>query len=117
MLAPTLVGKILQVPIAAHSTAATFLRLFGVRDAALGELTWTVKPQWPSAATAPTGSTQHERAELRRILWAGVAVDVLDVATVAYVYARGGLPRFAAGLYGGAALAFAGLGLVGLRGL
>jgi hypothetical protein len=107
ILAPTTVGKIFLTPIAVHSTESTLLRLVGVRDLVIGELTWFVRPR-PSHG-------QSERGELRRVIYANMATDTLDLACLAFAAYKGAIPRPAAGIIGGGAAAFLGMGLLALR--
>jgi hypothetical protein len=113
ILAPTFTGKLFLVNIAPNSTASVALRLCGVRDAVIGELTWFARPKY-NKATQSTAQTESEKHELRRILWANVATDSLDLAVLAFVASKGAISKPAAGIIAGGAIAgliLAGLGL------
>jgi hypothetical protein len=128
ILAPTFTGTLFRLPIPATSTNAVLLRLFGVRDAVIGELLWTVRPAAASVAGERTkiaadegagsaATARAERKELKRILWANVATDGLDLVCVAVALGRGALGRPAAACVGGGAATFLVMGLMALRGL
>jgi hypothetical protein len=117
ILAPTFTGTLFRLPIPANSTNALLLRLFGVRDAVIGELLWTVRPGTVGEPTRTAATVLAERKELKRILWANVATDGLDLVCVAVALGRGALGRPAAACVGGGAATFLVLGLMALRGL
>ena len=120
IVAPVFTGRLFQFAVAPASMHAATLQLFGVRDFAVGELTWFVRPRGPRAGEEDTGAgarprTEGERQELRRVLWANVAVDTLDLAVMAFAYSRGAIPGPAFLCVGGGAAAFAALGGLALR--
>lgn len=45
--------------------------------------------------------SREERQELRRVLWANVAIDSIDVAVLAFAAAQGAIPKTPAFLIGG----------------
>lgn len=55
--------------------------------------------------------------EMRRAIWAGVAFDVVDIASVAFGVALGQIGKATGGLLGAAAVASIGVAAVGLKGL
>lgn len=59
--------------------------------------------------------TRH--SEMRRVLWAGIAADAVDIGSLAYAVAMGQIGRATGGLLGAAAIGALGLAAVGLRGL
>jgi len=120
VVAPVFTGRLFQFAVAPASMHAVTLQLFGVRDFVVGELTWFVRPRGPRAGAEDVGAgarprTEGERQELRRVLWANVAVDSLDLAVLAFAYSRGALPGPAFLVAGGGAAAFAALGSLALR--
>lgn len=84
------------------------LRLFGIRDAVIGELTWLHRPPFHK----PLDDAQ--RNQLRTMLLANVATDATDVVVTAAALAVGAIGRNAAIAIGGGAVTFLSLGLVGL---
>jgi len=109
-LAPTLTAKLFLVPgVGATSLAAYQLRLFGVRDFVIGELLWAERPPVDGRAME-----QRDRAALRTVLLANVATDGLDVLATAGALYLGAIPKPAALMVGGGAVAFLSLGLLGL---
>lgn len=58
---------------------------------------------------------EKERKQLKRALWAGIAIDTLDLGATIVAGATGQLSRMGAGMFGGAAVSLVVLGLVGLR--
>jgi hypothetical protein len=120
IVAPVFTGRLFQFAVAPASMHAVTLQLFGVRDFAVGELTWFVRPRGPRAGEEDTGAgarprTEGERQELRRVLWANVAVDSLDLAVLAYAFSRGVIAGPAFLCVGGGAACFAALGGLALR--
>jgi hypothetical protein len=118
IVAPVFTGRLFQFAVAPASMHAVTLQLFGVRDFAVGELTWFVRPR---GASRPGGEdkarprTEGERQELRRVLWANVGLDTLDLAVLAFAYSRGVIAGPAFLCVGGGAAAFAALGGLALR--
>jgi len=97
-LAPTLPGKLFGLDPASNPQAAFLARLFGARDAAL--------------AAGTLGSEGNARAQWLRL---GLACDLADAAA-AYLAGRNGtVPKHAAILAGGTALAAAGMGVAALN--
>ncbi|KAF2664242.1 hypothetical protein BT63DRAFT_465083 [Microthyrium microscopicum] len=103
MLAPGAVGKVLAVPMSPPTSA--FIRLFGGKDLVLGELTWFTRPK------VGVERTEVERRELKRVLWANVAADGLDVVISGILVMTGGMGGRAALLGGGGAAVYAAFGL------
>ncbi|KAH8704106.1 hypothetical protein BGW36DRAFT_423632 [Talaromyces proteolyticus] len=119
LVAPSFTAKLFFLPgVTPGSLASYQLRLFGIRDAVIGELLYTVRPKFPSAAS-PASQTEsdweRDRKELRRMLWANVATDALDVVVTGTALAAGIIPRSAAVAVGGGATVFLLMGLVGLK--
>src|SRR3954449_4120655 len=97
-LAPNLTGKLFGLDPDSNPQAAFLARLFGVRDLAL--------------AAGTFGSTGESRTQWLRL---GVACDLADAAA-AYLAGRNGtIPKHAAILAGGTALAAAGMGFAALN--
>jgi hypothetical protein len=119
VVAPVFTGRLFQFAVAPASMHAVTLQLFGVRDFAVGELTWFVRPRGgPGAGAEDAGvrpRTEGERQELRRVLWTNLAVDSLDIAVLAFAYSRGAIAGPAFLCVGGGAAAFAALGGLALR--
>src|SRR6185503_11457591 len=96
-LAPNLTGKLFGLDPEGNPQAAFMARLFGVRDIAL--------------AAGTLGSAGNARTQWLRL---GVACDLADAAA-AYLAGRNGtVPKHAAVLAGGTALAAAGMGVAAL---
>ena len=96
-LAPNLTGKLFGLDPAANPQSAFLGRLFGVRDVAL--------------AAGTLGSSGEARAKWLQL---GVVCDLADAAA-AYLAGRNGtVPKYAAILAGGTALAAAGMGVAAL---
>lgn len=55
--------------------------------------------------------------EIKRALYAGLAVDLMDIGATTYAFATGQLGQFGAGMFGSAAAGCAVLGIIGLRSL
>lgn len=88
--------------------SSLLVRMVGGREAVLGDLLLT-------------GEDKHAhdggRREMRRAIWSGMAVDVVDVGSLVYAVAKGHVGKATGGLFGAGALFFIGLGAWGLRGL
>jgi len=109
-LSPALTAKLFLVPgVTAASMSAYQLRLFGVRDFVIGELLWVERPPLDGAPM-----DRRDRAALRRMLVANVVTDGLDVLATAGAFYVGAIPKPAALMVGGGAVAFLSLGLLGL---
>jgi hypothetical protein len=89
-------------------------RLFGGREIVLAELLWFVRPKSGDKNTM-SPKTVEERRELRRILWANVATDSIDMAIVAYAASQGAIGKPAAVCFAAGATSALVLGLLGLR--
>lgn len=97
-LAPNLTGKLFGLDPSSNPQSAFLGRLFGVRDIAL--------------AAGTLGSEGNARTQWLRL---GVACDLADAAA-AYLAGRNGtVPKHAAILAGGTALAAAGMGVAALN--
>lgn len=109
LIAPTFTGKLFLIPAAAMTPMSAYqLRLFGIRDAVIGELTWLHRPAFRKPLD------EGDRKQLRTILLANVATDATDVVVTAAAMAMGAIGRNAALAIGGGAVTFLSLGLVGL---
>jgi hypothetical protein len=105
LLAPTFTGRLFRVAITPNTLESTFVRLSGIGLIVLGELAWFSRPKFN------TPQTQAERQELRHVLWASIAADVLDAGVVIHAITNGILPRTPALLFGGSTIAYMALGL------
>lgn len=116
VVVPSLAARLFQLPgISSTSISAYFIRLFGIRDVVIGELTWVHRPKFASPGSASEESmSEVERKTLRTILFANVATDAMDVVAAATALSSGAIPRNAALFIGGGAVTFLGLGLIGL---
>jgi len=103
VVAPGFAAGLFRIPVSGE--ALIFPRLFSVREGVLAELLWTAD------------GTRDGGRELKRALWANIATDALDVASCAFGFATGTMSRSAASLFGGGAMFFLALGVVGLRGV
>lgn len=96
-LAPELTGKLFGLDPDANPQLAFMARLFGVRDIALAVGT----------GATPPGS--------RTVWWQlGIGCDLLDAGAAYLAHRNGSVPKVAAILAGGTALAAAGLGVAAL---
>jgi hypothetical protein len=96
---PNLTGRLFGLDPKGNPQSAFLARLFGVRDIALGVGT-----------TATSGGS-------RRMWWQlGIACDLMDAAAAALAARNGTVPKAAAIMAGGTALAAAGLGAAALAG-
>lgn len=118
LVAPSFTAKAFLLPgVTPGSLASYQLRLFGIRDFVIGELLWTVRPEFSSTRSPGSGieaDRVRDRQELRRILWANVATDTLDVVVTGAAVATRAIPKTAGLAVGGGAAAFLAMGLVGL---
>lgn len=103
LIAPLTMGKLFHIPVTAQT--AVLGEMAGVRDIAVGELLLLADKK------------DKERKELKRMLWANIAVDAVDAAACGYGLAVGTMSRAGAGLLGGGALLFLALGVTSLRSL
>lgn len=103
---PLTTFKIVLFPL--PTSVSLLPRLVGLREIVFGELLWTAKADFDKG--------QGRKKEVRRALWANVAVDGMEAGAVVYAAAMGLMPRNAAILLGTGAVASVGLGLMGLRG-
>ncbi len=106
LVAPRFTCALFRYPVPAKQ--AMLVRMFGIRDAVLGELLITARDE-----DAHDGG----KREIRRALWAGITADVVDIGIVMYALAIGDIGRATGGLLGAAAVGALGLGAWGLRGL
>jgi hypothetical protein len=106
MFAPQFTANLFRIPITPQQNILG--RLIGIREIVLGEYIWFCRGGLTDAS---------QRKELRHILMANIVVDTVDIASCAYGFARGTMSKPAAGLFGGGAILFAVMGLVGLNGL
>ncbi|QKX54945.1 uncharacterized protein TRUGW13939_02035 [Talaromyces rugulosus] len=119
LVAPCFTAKLFFLPgVTPGSLASYQLRLFGIRDAMIGELLYSVRPKFPSTAS-PASQTEsdreRDRKELRRMLWANFATDALDIVVTGAALATGIIPRSPAFALGGGAIVFLLMDLVGLK--
>ena len=87
---------------------ALVVRLFGVRGVALGGLLITA------------GDNPHlgeGRRELRRLLWANVSCDIIDICTLLFAVVTGQMDQLPATFLVGGAAMLVGIGFLGLRAL
>jgi len=89
------------------------MRLFGIRDAVIGGLTYSVIPR-STEAVEEWKESGKGRGELKRVLWVNVVTDAVDVVTTAAAMATGGIGRPGGLCVGGAAVGLLMMGLVGL---
>lgn len=97
LLAPNFACNLFKFAIS--NETATVVRLFGVRGIALGELLVTAE----------------DRKELRRLLHANVACDVIDVFSLAAAIIFGNMEWLPGGMLIGGGVVCAGVGLLGLK--
>src|SRR4051812_43581936 len=97
-LAPNLTGKLFGLDPDGNPQAAFMARLFGARDAAL--------------AAGTLGSTGNAQTQWLRL---GLACDIADAGAAFLAGRNGTLPKHAAILAGGTALAAAGMGVAALQ--
>lgn len=93
---------------AVPQTSSSIVRLYGVRDAILGDLLYTAEDK-----SVPDGG----RREMRRALWGNIAADAVDICSIGFAVATGSLGRLPGVLIAGGAAVGVGLGALGLRGL
>jgi hypothetical protein len=110
LLAPSFTARLFGVALASNSFESVLVRLFGIGPAVLGDLTWYNRPKFGN-----TVQTESERRELRHVLWANVAADVLEGGIVMYAASKGLIPRTASLCMGGASALFLATGLFALR--
>jgi hypothetical protein len=103
---PSLTLALFQFPLPQASN--TIVRLWGIRDAILGELLYTAE----NRNVADGG-----RRELRRALWSNVAADAVDMCSAAFAVATGNMAMLPAAVLGGGAAMGVAMGAFGLRGL
>ncbi|KAF2243735.1 hypothetical protein BU26DRAFT_523327 [Trematosphaeria pertusa] len=84
--------------------SAILVRLFGVRDLILGAL-------------LTTNEDKVSRREMKRVVWANIGADAVDMCSIAFALATGTLGKLPAGLFAGGAAVGLGLEALGLRGL
>ena len=110
LLFPMQCSALFGVPMAPENKIMA--RLFGVRDLVLGVLLWTARNH--SSTSSITSANGAEDGFLRRTLWAGLTVDVIDVCSCAWGELDGTVSNRAVLGVGAGAASFAGLGLLGL---
>jgi len=98
LLAPQLTASLFQFPIPA--SMAILARMFGIRDVVLGDLLLTAE-------------TEREK---KRLLLGNMLVDLGDLAVVLWALGQGRMGVVPAGVIGGGAAVFVGLGLAGWKG-
>ncbi|KAF2095227.1 hypothetical protein NA57DRAFT_79716 [Rhizodiscina lignyota] len=103
LIAPHFTCNLFRIPVTANT--AVIARLVGGRDIVIGDLTWT-------ASKDP-----KDRSELRRLMWANVATDAMDIGALAYGFATGTVSRAGAVLFGSGALLSVAMGAIGLKSL
>jgi hypothetical protein len=89
------------------------LRLFGIREAVIGGMLYSAIPRSAEAVEEWKGSGKG-RGELRRVLWANVVTDAVDIVVTAAAMATGGIGRPGGLCVCGAAVGALVMGLVGL---
>lgn len=103
---PLTTFKIVLLPL--PTSVSLLLRLIGLHEIVSGELLWTAKADFDKGPS--------RKQEVRRTLWANVAVDGMEAGAVIHAAAMGMVPRNAASLLGTGAVASVGLVLMGLSG-
>jgi hypothetical protein len=91
-----------RIPISISTTMIA--RMFGAREAAIGLLLWSAE-----------NDRQKQTKELKRALWAGVAVDAMDVVCCTYAFATGQLDSIGFGMLSGAAVSLVAIGLLTMQ--
>ena len=104
LLVPHFTCELFKLSIS-NETAAV-VRMFGVRGIALGEIIINSDDK-----TSPDRGSR----ELRRVLWASVGCDLIDVCSLALAVASGHMDRLPGTLLMTGAAMAAGMGLLGLR--
>lgn len=111
---PTITGNLVGLPTPLNTSSIIMTRLFGVRDALLGIALWSAIGQ--ESQTCSNFTPQEARRYTRRLLWAGVLVDAVDICSVVTTSAFGGnMGVRALSVFGGGAVFFVLLGATGLR--
>lgn len=100
LLAPVFTGRLFQLAIKPNSLESTAMRLFGGSTLVISELLWFIRPRRGEDGVSRPKNNE-ERQELRRVLWAGAAMDSIDVAVLALAAAQGAIPKTPALLIGG----------------
>ncbi|KAF2756549.1 hypothetical protein EJ05DRAFT_487436 [Pseudovirgaria hyperparasitica] len=107
MIAPIPVGSLFGLGRLSPG-GALVMRLAGSRDLAAAGLLWTAKQD---------GTTEVEKSEVRRALWAGIAIDAMDVGSTLLLLGQGGIRGRFAGLFIAGGVGFVGMAGIGLRGI
>ncbi|KAF2689992.1 hypothetical protein K458DRAFT_483510 [Lentithecium fluviatile CBS 122367] len=81
-------------------------RLFGIREVILGELLYTSEDK---------NAIDGGRREVRRALWCNIAADTVDICSVGFAVATGGMGRVPGALFAGGAVVGVGLGALCLK--
>ncbi|KAF1812900.1 hypothetical protein P152DRAFT_473433 [Eremomyces bilateralis CBS 781.70] len=100
---PHLITQMFQLPLPRGTEL--FPRLFGVRDLVVGELLWL---------TLRGERTEEQLKQIRRVVWANIAIDSIDVVSTIWEFAMGRIAGEAALVTGGGAAVFAAVGAAGL---
>lgn len=103
LIAPQFTCGLFRLPITAQT--AFIARIVGSREIVLGDLTFTAKKD------------QKDRTDVRRLLQANFAADVMDVGALAYAFTTGMVSKTGLGLFGSGAVVFVGMAAAGLRSL
>ncbi|KAF2830570.1 hypothetical protein CC86DRAFT_163193 [Ophiobolus disseminans] len=106
LVAPRYTCALFRISVPAEQ--AIVVRMVGIRDVVFGGLLITAEDK---------DSGDGGRREMRRAIWAGIAVDAVDIASLAFGVAVGQIGNATGGLLGAAAVGALGLGAVGLGGL
>ncbi len=116
LVAPIAVANLFFIDL--PPSAILIGRLLGVREMAIGGLTFVTGRRF--AASARNGTPEEARVGagyLRMVLWANIINDADDIAICLVSALAGGLNWNTALLFGAGAAAFVGLGELGLLGL
>ncbi|UNI15493.1 hypothetical protein JDV02_002022 [Purpureocillium takamizusanense] len=100
-----------------HHSSVLLPRLLGVREVALGLLLWTAFRRHADQRRRGVPQATEARRGLRGVLWANLAVDVMDAVSCAAVVAAGMHEKNAAAWFGAGAMVFVVLGALGLLSL
>jgi len=103
-------------PAAAAGIQSSVLlpRLLGVREVVVGLLLWTAFRRHAQQRRQGLPHAIEARRGLRSVLWANLAVDVMDAVSCAVVVAAGMQEKAAAAWFGAGAMVFVVLGALGL---
>jgi hypothetical protein len=116
LVAPLQIASAFLLPVA--PIAILPIRLAGARDLAIGGLLWHAS----RTQSVPLVGNKNEQQSLlgkdnlpdsnmlRSVLWVNIAVDAIDVLSVAACLAEGAVPLDGGAVFIGGAMAFVGLG-------